>query len=569
MAVGSTHTDPNFLAKLAVRQQLNYNAMTFFATAMATLYFAICIGLLLRRLLVDLGASRKPNIATAIMRHMRATSLGNISGSPSGGYTFVIIGYLVINVVVTFTFLDNNNMPLLSNIASRTGWMAIANLLIVILLSLKNTPVVIFMTSSYERLNVLHRIAGYTTLIFAIVHSCSYAAVFGAQNFLQRLLVREEIFGMAAMGSFLVLGLAGAVLRTWWYELFYYLHVTSWILAVIMAGLHQPEPSKKILYVVCAAAGIWVLERTVRFVRIIVNSTNNTVTLTPLPNGGTRVTLAKAPLGSASGKHGFLWIPSIRAVETHPFTIVATNPIEFVVAAYDGFTRTLHKFALENPGIKLKASVEGPYGNFPDTKGYDKVMLIAGGSGASFTVGAALDMLKRLDTDSEVDIEFIWMIRKPTFFAWFADHLETLHQDRRVSTKIYITRTPEAESDTQTQISRSHSSSSSTVAGPDPEGGILPRLDTTRLSLDIEKNEVPSPTSLERTVCLGDAAVYLGRPDVASLVRETIETTPSDKRVLVMGCGPRTLMSAVQNAAADCIMDNGAGVELHLEQFGW
>lgn len=61
----------------------------------------------------------------------------------------------------------------------------------------------------------------------------------------------------------------------------------------------------------------------------------------------------------------------------------------------------------------------------------------------------------------------------------------------------------------------------------------------------------------------------VGRPDVASLVKELIESTPSVKRVLVMGCGPRTLMSAIQNAAADCIVENGAGVELHLEQFGW
>jgi hypothetical protein len=67
----------------------------------------------------------------------------------------------------------------------------------------------------------------------------------------------------------------------------------------------------------------------------------------------------------------------------------------------------------------------------------------------------------------------------------------------------------------------------------------------------------------------GDTVIYSGRPDVVSLVKESIASTPSDKRVLVMGCGPKTLMSAVQNAVADAIMDNGAGVELHLEKFGW
>ncbi|KAF5721362.1 ferric-chelate reductase [Fusarium mundagurra] len=531
MSSGSTQPDPAFAAKLARRQQLNYNSMVVFAAAMTAFYFTICVAILLRRLCVDLGASRKPNNATAIFRRLRASALVNIVRLPSGGYTLAVFGYLVINAIVTLTYLDNDNMSLLSNMAARTGWMAIANLLIVALLSLKNTPVVIFMTSSYERLNILHRITGYTTLIFTIVHSCSYAAVFGAQNFLQRLLVREEIFGMVAMGSFLVLGFAGAVLRTWWYELFYYLHVVFWILAVIMTGLHQPEPSKKVLYVIFASAGIWVLERVIRLARIIVNSANNTVTLTPLPNGGTRVTLAKTPYGSSSGKHGFLWIPGVRAIETHPFTMVATDPLEFVVAAHDGFTRSLHKCALESPGIKLKGSVEGPYGNHPDVKGYDKVMLIAG-----------------------------------AYFTWFAEHIETLRRDHRVSTKIYVTRASETEIVPQRQLSSgTQASSSSTFVEPDPEKDGLSHVDTTRLSLDIEKNEVLPPVI---NASLG-YVFHVGRPDVASLVKELIESTPSDKRVLVMGCGPRTLMSAVQNAAADRIVENRAGVELHLEQFGW
>jgi hypothetical protein len=63
-----SHSDPAFLAKLAHRQQMNYDAMTFFAGAMASFYFVICISLLLRRLCVEVGASRKPGITTAIFR---------------------------------------------------------------------------------------------------------------------------------------------------------------------------------------------------------------------------------------------------------------------------------------------------------------------------------------------------------------------------------------------------------------------------------------------------------------------------------------------------------------------
>ncbi|KAF5023840.1 hypothetical protein F66182_4098 [Fusarium sp. NRRL 66182] len=565
MAGGSSHPDPAFLARLARRQQMNYESMILFAGTMTGFFFVICLALLLRRLFIELDASRRPSLITAFLRSSRAAILHRPSRLPSGGHAILMGCYLVINITVTFTNMDNENMPLLSNLASRTGWMAVANLLIVVLLSLKNTPVAVLTASSYERLNILHRIAGYTTLTFALVHSCSYAAVFGKQNFLQRLLVREEIFGMVAMLSFLALALAGAFLRTWWYELFYYLHVTFWVLAIIMTGLHQPELSNKVIFAVCATAGIWVLERIVRFIRIAINSTNNTVTLVPLPNGGTRVTLAKHIMGSSSGKHGFLWIPAVRACETHPFTMVSANPIEFVVAAHDGFTQTLHKCAVRNPGIELKASVEGPYGTFPAARGYGKILLVAGGSGASFTVGAALDMVRRLDPDDEVDIEFIWMIRNRTYLAWFSEHLKTLRKDPRVSVKVYVTRASTAELVIQEQPPSSTSSSSITFIEPDPEKEGLSRPTMARLSLDIEKHKDSSPVEIPLP---SDVVFRYGRPDVDALVREAIQNMPSDKRVLVMGCGPRTLMSTVRNTTADCIMDN-RGVELHLEQFGW
>lgn len=56
--------------------------------------------------------------------------------------------------------------------------------------------------------------------------------------------------------------------------------------------------------------------------------------------------------------------------------------------------------------------MDGPYGATPDfVKSADKVMLIAGGSGASFTFGVALDMLKKLGTSTKTTIQFIWAVK--------------------------------------------------------------------------------------------------------------------------------------------------------------
>ena len=101
-------------------------------------------------------------------------------------------------------------------------------------------------------------------------------------------------------------------------------------------------------------------------------------------------------------------------IESHPFTIVSATEtsLELVIAAYDGFTDDLHQYALKNPGAVLRASVDGPYGATPNfVKTADKVILIAGGSGASFTFGVALDMIKKLSESSQTTIDFVWSVK--------------------------------------------------------------------------------------------------------------------------------------------------------------
>ncbi|KAF7540943.1 hypothetical protein G7Z17_g12064 [Cylindrodendrum hubeiense] len=453
--------------------------------------------------------------------------------------------------------------------------MAIANTLIVITLALKNTPLAVIAPWSHERLNILHRVAGFATVIFVIIHACSYTAVFGLQGRLSRLTELDEIFGIIAGFSFLCVAFAGAVVRNWWYELFYYLHIVFWMLGIVMVGLHQPEPSKKILFLTCTAAGIWTLDRFIRLIRLAINSANNTVTLTPLPHGGTRLLFAKPPYGAALANHSFLWIPSIRALEAHPFTIVATNPFEFVVAAHDGFTRALHNYAVHNPGASLRASVEGPYGKFPNPRDHDKVILIAGGSGASFTVGVALSMLEQ-NSGNEKSIMFIWMIKHQTYLAWFSEHLEILKSDPRVSIHIYVTRPSTSEILSKNTPSTSDSFSRSTSTTSDPEKAPVARLiiPLPMPTTDDEKKGFSSPiespvSPLDAADPIDDFSIVYRRPDITTLIKAGIEGVPSNQRVLVMSCGPQTLTTTVRNATADCVQPDGPGVELHCEQFRW
>jgi predicted ferric reductase len=295
--------------------------------------------------------------------------------------------------------------------------MTAGTLALVVFLSLKNTPLAYLTAYSYERLNNLHQIAGCTMFLFMCLHAITYTAYFGRMGKLSIVTQPAQraaiVAGFAFLGSFV----AAMFIRRIYYELFYAMHIIFFIIGIVCVCFHQPDFGLGIVSIMIFAAAIWLLDRAFRASRVVYNSINNDATVYPLPNGGTRVVLKKTPPRAVPGKHCFLWIPKIRLAEMHPFTIVGTQPMEFCINSYDGFTAALHRYAVKNPGGNLKASVDGPYGTFPDPMEYDKIVLIAGGSGASFTFGMAENLLERMNEESRKKIVFIWAV-KSTGWLW-------------------------------------------------------------------------------------------------------------------------------------------------------
>ncbi|KAJ6443383.1 Ferric reductase-like transmembrane component [Purpureocillium lavendulum] len=507
-------------------------------------------------------------------RKIRSVSIRSFPGLPSVGHAGLVSLYVAINIIVTFTNIDNKNLGMITNIAARTAWLAVANLIVLIVLALKNTPLAFLTAWSYERLNVLHQVAGYTTIIHVIIHASCYSAYFVQDGRSERLLAVGEIYGMVAGLSFVIIGFAGAVLRRWWYELFYYVHVSFWALGIVMVGFHQPEFGKKVIVMTLVAAGLWVMDRLIRLTRLALYSVNNSVTLTPLPNGATRVTLVKPPACAVSGKHCFLWLPKIRTCETHPFTIAATDPVEFVVTSHDGFTRDLHRYAVSHPGVTLRASVEGTYGKIPDPAAYDTVVLVAGGSGASFTFGMALNMLRKLQAEDIKNIVFVWVVRHHEYLEWYTDHLITLGSESRVDTKLFVTRkslsqpTSPLATSPATEIGiKEISELAMSHAGRLHKSAPKVQSQSSTNSLRSEKSQ-RSDTN-DAPMRISGIPILYERPDVSAIIHQAIDGTPAQKHALVLGCGPHGLMKQVRNTTAECIRTKGPSVELHCEQFGW
>ncbi|TEA13976.1 Ferric/cupric reductase transmembrane component 2 [Colletotrichum sidae] len=580
----------------AKRTRMNQETVTNYAIFLCALIGAITIFHLGRLLAQKTGLASKLSGAAkpfvVISRTIRSVCLYKAPALPSVGHAVVALAYLAVNLALLFTYLDTSFLPYITVIAARAGWLAIANIAFVVFLSLKNTPLGYLTAWSYERLNILHQIAGYVTMALIIVHGATYSSYFIEANNAARLRVHEEIYGIASGFTFLTLVLAGAVVRFWHYELFYVLHVSFFAISMVLVALHQPEAAKKIIIVTALGAALWLLDRLVRLVRVVLYSFNNTATVHPLPHGGTRVVLKKAPFGASPGEHCFLWIPKIRALEMHPFTIASTSPLTFVINSYDGFTRQLHEYATRNPGATLKASVEGSYGTFPNPADYDKIVLVAGGSGASFTFGTALNLISRLGPGSRHSVVFVWMVKDAARLEWFSESLATVRDALDSSIQLYVTRAPGTHASSQGDAVKQDRSRSGTISSESSaplSATAAEKLDDARTTPQqppkIRTRSVSDPEKSGNESDLSPAVspiqqlptgpqvhgipIRYGRPDVSKIIRDAVKDTPPDQRVLVMGCGPAALMTQVRNTTASSIRTDGPAVELHCEQFGW
>lgn len=181
------------------------------------------------------------------------------------------------------------------------------------------------------------------------------------------------------------------------------------LLIMITVGMHRPKFSSSTLIVIIFTACLWTMDRIIRSAKMIWNFFGNRATITALPDNAIRVKLSRG-MRSTPGSHAFLWVPALRWAESHPFTLLSSDPSEFVIRAYDGFTQDLYSAAWNAPGKSLRCSVDGPYGQIPNFETYDRAVLVAGGSGASFTFAVALNLVKTPGKAVRA-IDFIWVVR--------------------------------------------------------------------------------------------------------------------------------------------------------------
>lgn len=235
----------------------------------------------------------------------------------------------------------------------------------------------------------------------------------------------------------------------------------------------------------------------------------------------------------------------------NPFTVASVNEetgdLTLVARQLDGpLTRHLGSFANADSGIdddEVPLCIEGPYGaaslHFDKLIGstVDRVLLISGGVGATFTVPIYQAILQE---NPNAKVQLVWSIRGAGDAAW-ATVAETSVLD---DPNVHIYQTGDAL----------NSESTGPMAGLPAETNPEGEMEMNAIQRDRRRNLVAGEHSRRR-------------PDLRKIVDDFFRLG-AEERVAVLVCGPETMGREVREYVGAWVK-RGREVVWHNEGFGW
>ncbi|KAF1843051.1 uncharacterized protein K460DRAFT_378305 [Cucurbitaria berberidis CBS 394.84] len=401
-----------------------------------------------------------PLFRTRHHREFKLSAAIGVGTLPSRLQSFFLFGYFGVNIGFCVWRIDYSSFSAGANeLLSRSGVMAVMNMIPLFLLAGRNNPVIKLTGISFDTMNLIHRWFGRIVILEAIAHTVCYFANkvhtkgWGA---LQKSINGSEFIMSGFIGTvafvFLLLQSPSPV-RHSFYEVFLHGHVVGAALAVGAVFVHLKERKQQLmLYGVMA---IWATERLLRFARLVMRNVGNGGTkadIEVLPGDALRITVRMArPWRFRPGQHAYLYMPSVGLWTNHPFSIAWSDEEEdlnaqnnmaddkglpmnrqdileqhktsmsFIVRRRTGFTDKLFKKADLSAAGKLstRVFVEGPYGG-EDLSSYGTVMLWAAGIGITHQVPHVRDIVAGYanGTVATRRLTLVWIIQSPEHLEW-------------------------------------------------------------------------------------------------------------------------------------------------------
>ncbi|KAH6679077.1 ferric reductase [Halenospora varia] len=461
----------------------------------------------------------------------------------------------------TKTLSYGNSPP----IATRTGWMSLALMPFLMMASSKTNWITLLTGISHEKLQVFHRWISWTMFILALIHTFPFIVVHIQKGDMTMQWRMSVVYwtGVAALipQAWLNIMSIGPI-RNRFYESFKVGHYIAIVFFLFFLFIHCDFTLTSCDYFIATLA---------LYLPTMIYSWSRTAThtnpshrahLSILPDQTLHISIP-TPMTWAPGQHVFLRFRGvgIHALATHPFTICSlpsSQQMEFLVKVRGGITSRLAKLA-EN-GASVPVSIDGPYGSAvvaEKLKGFEKVLLVAGGSGA----GYLLPFVESLASAGKA-VQVVLAVRHRESATWFSEVMEKIMGfEEKGGVRVEIHVTDDAPGHKSEEVV--HDASSAETPTPD----------THSAAEDIEKVATNSKTkplhqahSSRTTIIEGN-----GRPQLRKVIEDL---TAGGESVGIAACGPAGMMYDVQNACAEAQArrvkgKSEGGVWFHSEAFSW
>jgi ferric-chelate reductase len=301
---------------------------------------------------------------------------------------------------------------------------------------------------SYEKLNVFHQALGWGSLFLSLVHTIPFLVQDSLEGGAARLESRwhsRELYrnGVPPLVFLFLLCFCGLrFVRKYLYEVFWHTH---WILALAYVGtLTWHIYGAMGVEYIWGSFGFWAAQmiyRTILKSPFIPNDyvfKHKNATVKALPNNLFEITVPirnKFEFFWKPGQHLFVrFMSGVHTLDNHPFSIVTIpetsggSTLKMMVRPHGGLTRKIYESVLKESTLEknYKVFIDGPYGGMNrDPLAFDKLILVASGTGISVTLPFMLNVAKNLgDPSNEVQqVDFTWIIRHLDSLEWVKNQL--------------------------------------------------------------------------------------------------------------------------------------------------
>lgn len=552
-------------------------------------------------------------IFTAIIRKTSYPQITPVRGSfwlmvPPFGMIVVVLGYL--GFIMALEHIKNNvpGAQHYAALGTRAGWLAIAQLSLLVLLAGKNNLIGLLTGMSYERLNVLHRWAASGMLLLATLH-VGYQNDGWNQYGLRHLEWSTDTCPPTGLGAYVLLCWLNvstlAPFRNFCYEFFVFQHLVTFFGFIIAIMLHLPSTALYTRVYIWIPIGLYLFDRLIRTQRSMCNNIRpGQATLDVVSGGVTRVRVKTNVERRSCGAYVLLSIPRYGIGQSHPATIASTptshnGDLLFILKGHTGFTKDLLNSAKssttsllaskkEGTAIPQKshvAFIDGPYGaSQGDFACFDTILLIAGSTGVTFTLPLLLDLANRATKLTKQlpvrQVEFLWVIRNAEHISWISEELQSAFTKLQqagidVKIRIFVTR-DDCLAELPSASHELHDNRTAATSLNEPirypynatENDISGSEATTRPSLS--NCVTVDPVVNEKVNILECASIELGRPAFQPMISDIVAR--ADGEIGVAVCGPLGLSISAMRTVASLVtrqVTAGQGIYLHVEGFSW